>query len=134
MVESKWSYRERVSHGFGKTPFVPANTHGQNEGPCAPAFQQAFVTSTSTLRCDDPGLMARIPAFTAATVAFAAARIDFISVALWTAIRSESARPALTSSNAGKRRLMVFSHKGSTLASFPRKAFGSSSGESRSRK
>src|ERR1700678_246359 len=60
----------------------PAIAHGQKEEPWAPAFQQAPSTTASTVRCETPGRIARIPAISADTVAFAAERRAATSSAL----------------------------------------------------
>src|ERR1700722_3925253 len=108
--------------------FPPAMTQGH--GPYAPPFQHAFATTASTLRCDKPGLMARMPTITADTVILAAARKATISRGLCTSMSAETDRPTSSRRNDGHFAAMVVSHNGALLF-FPPVMFGGSSAASR---
>src|ERR1700675_1831697 len=114
------------TNGRGNTAFSPAITQGQKEEPCAPAFQHAFSTIASTLRCDTPGLIARMPSITADTVALAAARKATISRGLCTSISAEIERPTSLRRNDDHFVPMVISHSGASLFLSP-VMFGGSS-------
>src|ERR1700693_4347353 len=112
------------TNGRGNTAFSPAMTQGQ--GPYAPTFQHAFATTVSTLRCDAPGLIARMPTITADTVALAAARKATISRGLCTSISAETERLTSCRRNDGHFTAVLVSHSGSLLFFPPLMFVGSS--------